>query len=115
MVLVVHLKILNLDTLKNGLAAPLKHLCHLFKFKQLINEPTRVTPTSKSCIDLIFTNASDNRICSSGVLHLGLSDHFLVYVIKKCVKPLYKPNIIKTRSFRNFNEVAFRNDLKNVP
>ena len=38
-----------------------------------------------------------------------------MYVIKKCVKPLYKPKIIKTRSFRNFNEVALRNDLKNVP
>ncbi len=106
---------LNLDSLVNGLAAPLKHLCQLFQLKQLIKEPTRVTRTSESCIDHIFTNASESRIHSSGVIPLGLSDHSLVYVIKKCVKPNYKPRVIKTRSFRNFNGDNFCNDLNNVP
>ena len=40
---------------------------HLF---QIINEPTRVTQTSSTLIDVIITNMPD-RIVSSGVCHLG--------------------------------------------
>ncbi len=104
----------NLDALQN-LAPSLKHICQLFQLKQLIKEPTRVTKTSESCIDLIFTNTANNRIHSSGVIPCGLSDHSLIYVVKKCIKPRYKPRLIKTRSFRNFNEVDFCDDLKKVP
>ena len=105
---------LNLDSL-TGLAQPLKHLCQLFQLRQLITKPTRVTQTTKSCIDHVYTNAASNRLHSSGVIPLGLSDHSLVYVIKKCTKPRYKPRVIKTRSFRNFNQADFCNDLRNVP
>ena len=46
--------------------------------KLLIDEPTRITPSSSSLIDLIFTSHQDNIICS-GVSHVGISDHSLVY------------------------------------
>ena len=43
----------------------------------LINEPTRVTETSASTIDLILSNTPEN-IVSSGVSHVGISDHSLI-------------------------------------
>ena len=45
------------------------------------NEPTRVTSTSATLIDLILPNTPEN-ILQSGVIHLGISDHSLVYALR---------------------------------
>ncbi|CAK1593695.1 unnamed protein product [Parnassius mnemosyne] len=62
--------------------------CLLFKntvlkynLKLTINEPTRITIKSKTCIDNIITNIKG---CSSKVLHLGLSDHSAQYINVPC-------------------------------
>lgn len=44
------------------------------KFTQHIKAPTRVTPTTSTCLDLIFTNFSDYSFYTT-VDELGLSDH----------------------------------------
>ena len=49
----------------------LQFLSTLYQLDQIINEPTRVTITSASLIDLFFTNKREN-ISQSGVIHLGL-------------------------------------------
>ena len=49
----------------------LKFLCYLYQLEQFINEPTRVTSTSATLIDLILTNTPEN-ILQSGVIHLGI-------------------------------------------
>ena len=50
----------------------------LTNLKQLITEPTRQNNT----IDLIFTNSLS--ISASGIMHLAISDHDLIYCsIKK--------------------------------
>ena len=63
---------------------------------------TSVTALSQSLVDLCITNTPD-KIVRSGVMPLGISDHSLVYLIRKthytipgCIK------IISTRSFKNF-------------
>jgi hypothetical protein len=48
--------------------------------KQLIGEHTRITESSKTLIDLLFVN-NEHRIVQSGVIHLSLSDHSVIYVI----------------------------------
>jgi hypothetical protein len=58
----------------------------LYQFDQLINEPTRVTRTSATMIDLFFTNKPEN-ILQSGVIHLGISDHSLIYAVRKFNSP----------------------------
>ena len=49
---------------------------------QLIDSPTRITNTSSTLIDVIFTNCQNN-IVSTGVSHVSLSDHSLVYAFCK--------------------------------
>ena len=57
-------------------------LNNLYQMVNLINEPTRVTEASASTIDLILSNTPEN-IVSSGVSHVGISDHSLIYSCKK--------------------------------
>ena len=58
----------------------LQFISSIHQLEQLIKEPTRVTKSSATTIDLIFTNMVDN-IATSGVIHLGISDHSLIYAV----------------------------------
>ena len=60
----------------------LMFLTVLYNLEQLIKEPTRVTNTLSSLIDLILTN-QPNNISNSGVIDLGMSDHSSIYAVKK--------------------------------
>ena len=60
----------------------LEKLYNSFGLKQLVNKPTRETIGTSSIIDLIAINIASNEI-ESGVLKLGLSDHYLVYPTRK--------------------------------
>ena len=52
----------------------LTNIFDIFGLSQLITEPTRVTPVSKTLIDLCITNSLE-KVTNSGVIHLGISDH----------------------------------------
>jgi hypothetical protein len=54
---------------KDSSAKKLIFLSALYNLGQLIKEPTRVTSTSSSLIDLVFTN-QPNNISNSGVIDL---------------------------------------------
>ena len=92
----------------------LADLYNSFGLTQLISEPTRETIDTSTIIDHIAVNVECN-IIESGVLKLALSDHCLVYAIRK-----FRGNIpcnhkmIKTRQMKNFNEELFLKDLVNV-
>ena len=60
----------------------IKSLYELYQFSQLIDKPTRVTMTTSSLIDHIVTNTPE-KISDSGVIHTGISDHSLVFAIRK--------------------------------
>jgi hypothetical protein len=76
------------------------------------NFPTRVTTTSKTLIDLILTKIEDTKTIDAAVIHIGISDHSLVYIFRKVSIPKGKPKIIETRQFKHYNEVRFQDDLK---
>ena len=85
----------------------LRELYDLFDMKQIIKEPTRVTLDSSTLIDHIATT-SCNNITESGVLNIGLSDHYLVYCVRKLrggVKHQHK--YFTSRQLKNFNQEAF--------
>ena len=92
----------------------LHELYELFGMTQLIKEPTRVTLDSSTLIDHIaITNC--NKIAEIGVLEISLSDHYLVYCIRKLrggVKRQHK--YITSRQLKNFNQDAFLSDLSEV-
>ena len=52
-----------------------------FSLTQLISEPTRVTETSSTLIDHVYTSNLSN-IVESGVTKYALSDHYLVFAIR---------------------------------
>ena len=94
---------LNCDMMANNPTHHTKRLSDLineFQLKQHITSPTRITPSSKTLIDIIMTKASDTKIIDSGVIHLGLSDHSLVYICRKIGIPRAEPKIVETRQFK---------------
>ena len=85
-----------------------------FGFKQLINEPTRVTLDTKTLIDHIATTDPKN-IVNSGVIRLGISDHYAVFCVRKFMGKLLKsPKTFVTRQLKNVNKNAFIEALNRV-
>lgn len=95
-------------------ASILTSLFNVYGLSQLITEPTRVTSNSRSLIDLYVTNSSQ-KIVNSGVLHLGISDHSLIYATRKTHYDRGVVRIIQTRSYKNFNKDGFLRDLSQKP
>ena len=60
----------------------LRNIFDVYGLNQLIREPTRVTSASNILIDLCITN-SPERVTKSGVIHLGISDHSIVFLTRK--------------------------------
>ena len=89
-------------------------LYELFSFKQLIEEPIRVTLTTSSIIDHIATTSARN-IVKSGVYEVSMSDHDMVYCIRKFNGAVEKGHkMITTRKMKNFNEESFLADVSGI-
>uniref|UniRef100_A0A672J846 Reverse transcriptase domain-containing protein n=1 Tax=Salarias fasciatus TaxID=181472 RepID=A0A672J846_SALFA len=84
----------------------LKEITSRYNFEQLINGPTRVTKTTKTQIDLIFSNKPD-RIIKSFIFVTGMSDHNLVLIARKLNKNRF--------SFRKNEEVFYGIPIKDWP
>ena len=93
---------------------PLTNFCDQFCLTNTIDEPTRVTKTSKSLIDVILVNRPEHW-ATSGSLQLGMSDHDLVYNVRKHRLPKSRVKVIANRSMKHFNQDAFLADLATTP
>lgn len=102
-----------LSTSDNLYTKKLKAVCEIYQLSQIIEEPTRICRDSNTLIDVIITN-SPERLVSSGVSHIGISDHSLVYAIRKISIPSgrQRHKIMHTRKFKHFDGENFRNDLR---
>ena len=84
------------------------------KHMQLVMEPTRVTLTTTSIIDHIATTCAGN-IVGSGVHKISMSDHYMIYCIRKFNGAVEKDHkMIKTRKMKNFNEDEFLADVSAI-
>ena len=84
---------------------------------QIINQSTRVTDTSETLIDHVYTNVPCN-ITEHTVPHYSISDHFPICVTRKlnntCESgPLH--NSISYRDTRHLDEQQFLLDMENLP
>ena len=61
------------------------NLLRMFGLKQILEEPTRITCTSKSLIDHICVTMRKKNV-QSGVILIGLSDPFLTFCTRKVVR-----------------------------
>ena len=83
----------------------LTNIFDIYGLSQLITEPTRVTPVSKTLIDLCITN-SPEKVSNSGVIHLGISDHSLVFMTRKIQHNRNCPRTIEMRQFKHFQKTS---------
>lgn len=107
----------NVNVLANSKES--KRLLNLFleyNFKQQIKEPTRVTKTSSTCLDLIFTNFSGNATYS--VQDFGFSDHkcSIMHLTDITTQIQNKPNFwyITKRNFSIKNMNKFKTQLQKI-
>lgn len=100
------------DSKKQGRA--FLDICDIYGLDNLINEPTRISISRESCLDIIATNSLTFAL-KSGTMETGLSDPKLVYTILN--KKLSKPETVftKGRCFKSFDANAFNKDLACVP
>ena len=91
----------------------LRALLRIFNFTQLISQPTRVTEGSRTLLD-IMASTSPQNISSSGVISAGLSDHDMVFCVRKlnCKKGV--PQLKYFRNYANYDPIHFCQDLNNV-
>jgi hypothetical protein len=81
-------------------------------FNQLIKQPTRITQTTATLLDLIATNGPN--ISFSGVVGVSLGDHEVVLCVRKVN---WRKLPAKTRIFRNCancNHASFCSDLNKI-
>ena len=98
-------------SVKNHLMKSLKSLCYTLNLKQIIEQNTRITSSSKSTIDLIFVSDKGN-ISQSGVLNSCISDHQAIYCTRKSTKDFVgKHSTIKIRSMKNYSKDAYNEKL----
>ncbi len=97
------------ETLANN---PAHYIELLLNCKQLIQTPTRITPTSSSTIDLIFSSMPECH-GQSGTVKCTMSDHYMIYTIVKCnvARSKKPPRTLKVRDFKSFDPLAFNYDL----
>lgn len=77
-----------------------------FNLNQEITEPTRVTDTCSSVIDVVLTNVKN--IAFSGCINYQVSDHYPVFIVKKRIAPETDFQYVYKRSFRDYDADEFR-------
>ncbi len=104
----------NIDyNAQNGPKKKLVKLLKCHSLDQMIKQPTRVTTKSKTCIDHIYCNNPD-LYAHCGVVDPGLSDHCLVYIVRKRKRPSQAKKTIRIRNYCHFSESSFRHDVKHT-
>ena len=92
-----------------------KRLINFFKLhgmQQYINNVTRYSQTRHSIIDLIFSNSK--YISKSGVLHINLSDHEMIFITKKKCKSAKRQCTFSGRSYRDYNKNTFQQAIQHL-
>lgn len=79
----------NLNWLDKSRRKKLNDIIKMFQMTQMISKPTRITKSSQTLLDLIFTNKPD-RITKTYNLITGLSDHNLTLAARKLTKSRYR-------------------------
>ena len=107
---------LNLDRLrperKEGQI--LLNLEEIYGLECLIKDPTRITPTLKTLLDVILTNKPE-FFKASGVFNPEMSDHNLVYGIMKERVAQHERKVITFRSTKTLDVEKFNEDLSCAP
>ena len=80
--------------------------CSLYQLTQIINEPTRITETTSTLIDLVIITKSE-YIASAGLLHLGISDRSFFYAVRRIDSPKTRLTIKELETSNTFLNYIF--------
>lgn len=103
---------LNIDLLKpdNPATVYLMNALEAVGFRQIIKQPTRITETRVSLLDLIIV--TDMCLVKNiGVHNVEISDHELVYCEILITGPIVEPKALRYRDFNNFDLQLLREHL----
>ena len=82
-------------------------------FRQIVKEPTRVTDTSSSLTDLVFSNCPVN-ITHANVINSSLSDHNMIGTVRKINHLKHSSRTLKCRIYAKCNHQKFRNGVSEI-
>ena len=106
----------NVNWEDKGTSKALQRVSNKFDFTQLIKGPTRMTSSSQTQIDLIFTSKPE-RVTKSFNMVTGLSDHNLTLIARKLTKSHFhlKPNTKSSQLRVPKSDVdGFDGEIKNI-
>ena len=92
------------------------NLMEIYNLHQIINEPTRITDSSKTLIDHIYVTNVET-VQESHVVKYSISDHYPVGMTRKesIYHKKHTHTTISYRNFSKFDENAFLDDLSKAP
>ena len=94
---------------------PPRDICESLRYSPLVNRPTRVTSTSATIIDNIFTNNHDATVDAfQGILVTDISDHFPIFHIGTINKKEPVDRFIVKRSFDEKNKNSFLENIGKI-
>ena len=99
----------NCDMLPRKLSADARDLRQLFNAYQiikLIKSPTRIASNFSTLIDLAFTTDIE-KIVAPGVLQCSISDHLLIYLVRRAKKTRNTFKNIQFRNLKNYSAERF--------
>ena len=89
-------------------------LYQLYDLIQLIGEPTRETCHTSTLLDYIAVSTASN-IVESGVLKVSLSDHNMIFCVRKYRRALKgQHKNITTRQMKDFDQKSFLSDISSI-
>ncbi len=99
---------------KKPITKQLLEVCKDALLEQVINGPTRITEHSKTALDLIFTSHAE-RVIQTGVLHFGISDHYMAFMVRKSHIPKLAPSEIWVRNIKCYDINTVQEEMANLP
>lgn len=91
----------------------LKLIFNVHGLKQMIRQPTRITESTESLIDIILTNKPENLV-QSEVIPTSIGDHEMIGCARKLNSNHYNVRLISCRDYKNYNPELLKSDLGKI-
>nr|XP_022903957.1 uncharacterized protein LOC111416221 [Onthophagus taurus] len=105
---------INLLNSQNTYTTKFLNLLDAYGLLQLVNEPTRITSSSETLIDVVVSSCVDFAFTSLDSLH-GLTDHELIRCSLTVAPIVTEPVFRAYRDFNSINLVDFTAELESLP
>ena len=104
---------MNVNFLVPGGNKDLKSVFELFGLKQVIEQPTRITETMRTLIEVVLTNIPKN-IAGTDVIATSIGDHDTPGCVHKINNGYFNPRLITCRDYQTYNTENMKPELKKV-